>query len=141
MEITLEKLTEIVRNSWDDSPVTDNPALGSCIETALIVQDYFGGELLYADFSSELQEILGSICLCHCWNKLPNGEEVDLSIDQFPHEKRGLIPAGRVVNRQDFISDKENDLDPCSVRSKYIRLSNRVAQYLVRDPAQLGQPA
>lgn len=51
----------------------ENPSLGQCAVTALIVQDLFGGELRRALITG------GS----HYWNRLPSGEEVDLTFEQF----------------------------------------------------------
>lgn len=50
-----------------------NPALGQCAVTALIVQDEFGGELLKAAVDG----------VSHYWNRLPSGQEVDLTRHQF----------------------------------------------------------
>ena len=50
-----------------------NPALGQCAVTALVVQDFLGGELLGA--------LLGQVS--HYWNLLPSGGELDLTIAQF----------------------------------------------------------
>jgi hypothetical protein len=50
-----------------------NRAWGQCAVTALIVQDMFGGELL----RSKVENI------SHYWNRLPSGEEIDLTRQQF----------------------------------------------------------
>ncbi|HWY20742.1 MAG TPA: hypothetical protein VNX26_05935 [Candidatus Acidoferrum sp.] len=49
------------------------PSFGQCAVTALIVQDLFGGELRRSLIAG------GS----HYWNRLPSGEEIDLTSDQF----------------------------------------------------------
>lgn len=61
--------TSVVPDQW--SP--DNPAFGQCAVTALIVQDLFGGDLLRGHFAGGT----------HYWNRLPSGQEVDLTSDQF----------------------------------------------------------
>lgn len=58
-----------VDNQW--SP--DNPALGQCAVTALVVQDHFGGDLLRVVNES----------VSHYFNFLPNGDWVDLTRSQF----------------------------------------------------------
>lgn len=50
-----------------------NPARGQCAVTALIVQDVAGGGLLRALVNGE----------SHYWNLLPNGVEIDLTLQQF----------------------------------------------------------
>lgn len=49
----------------------ENPALGQCAITALVIQDFLGGEILYCKHYH------------HYWNRLPNGTEVDLTKEQF----------------------------------------------------------
>ncbi len=51
----------------------DNPALGQCAVTALIVQDRFGGILVRAENEG----------VSHYWNRLAGGIEVDLTRSQF----------------------------------------------------------
>ncbi len=51
----------------------DNRAWGQCAVTALVVQDRFGGVLLRTVNEGA----------SHYWNRLPNGDEVDLTRDQF----------------------------------------------------------
>lgn len=61
---------ETAQGDWDPN----NPATGQCAITALIVQDYFGGELL------RCKTKLGK---SHYWNRLPDGAELDLTESQF----------------------------------------------------------
>jgi hypothetical protein len=51
----------------------DNPSWGQCAITALVVQAMCGGEFL--------RSTVGGIS--HYWNRLPDGREVDLTIQQF----------------------------------------------------------
>jgi len=78
-----EKLAALrarLENAWSRSTSAEptvwtpsNPAWGQCAITALIVQEEFGGELL----RGQMRE--GS----HYWNRLPDGTEVDLTLQQF----------------------------------------------------------
>lgn len=77
----LEDLEKALEKSWSketcypelrDEWSPDNPALGQCAVTSLVVQDYFGGKLLYCKHQH------------HYWNKISSGEEVDFTRDQFP---------------------------------------------------------
>jgi len=85
LEVDLKLLELILQKSWSRETCypslqkkwsNDNPALGQCAITALIVQDYFGGELLYCKHFQ------------HYWNKLPDGKEVDLTKSQFPNNAK-----------------------------------------------------
>jgi hypothetical protein len=62
----------------------ENPALGQCAVTALVIQDELGGELLRA--------VVGEVS--HYWNRIPSGEEVDITRHQFspvPMELKGEV--------------------------------------------------
>ena len=61
--------TSVDEKAWS----ADNPAWGQCAVTSLVVQDRFGGCLLRARFNGTT----------HYWNRLPSGEEVDLTREQF----------------------------------------------------------
>ena len=95
-------LERALRASWsaetcDDVDVghwrPDNPARGQCGVTALVVQDHLGGELLLAEVSCAD----GSRQGVHYWNRLPSGEQVDLTRTQFDAGER--IGSPRVQRR------------------------------------------
>lgn len=77
-----QRLTEALRAAWSMETSLDpanwserNTAWGQCAITALIVQDYLGGDLLRGQLPNT----------SHYWNRLPNGEELDLTATQFDH--------------------------------------------------------
>lgn len=81
-------LERALRASWSErtcDPVDlpdwspENAARGQCGVTALVVQDHLGGELLVAD----VRHPDGSRQGIHYWNRLPGGEELDLTREQF----------------------------------------------------------
>lgn len=87
---TLAMIEQAIRESWalDTSDDPDewspaNPSRGQCDVTALVVNDYVGGELLGAAVFLDGVRIEG-----HMWNRLPNGLEVDLTREQF---RRGEV--------------------------------------------------
>lgn len=59
--------------SADDRWSPENPALGQCAVTALVVQDIYGGDLLRVVNEG----------VSHYFNRLPNGVELDLTRGQF----------------------------------------------------------
>ncbi|MFG3254023.1 hypothetical protein [Streptomyces sp. NPDC048172] len=99
----LDDIERAVRASWaadtcspDDmarEPWTvENPAWGHCDVTALVVHDFFGGELLCGEVFLD-----GEQHGYHWWNRLGSGVETDLTRDQF---RRGqTVTEGRVVAR------------------------------------------
>lgn len=75
---SLESLAAALRSAW--SAETANgvwssrvPSRGQCAVTALVIQDFLGGELL----RTEVDDV------SHYWNRLPDGSEVDLTRAQF----------------------------------------------------------
>jgi hypothetical protein len=80
--------TEAIRHSWtadtsDDPSIwsPENPARGQCAVTAMVVRDYLGGKLLIAPVLRD-----GERVEMHCWNVLPDGSQLDLTLDQFEYE-------------------------------------------------------
>lgn len=81
MFVDRDALQYALSTSWDketcyprckDNRTPENPALGQCAVTALIVQDYFGGELV------------NCLHTHHYRNRLPDGQEIDFTKQQFP---------------------------------------------------------
>jgi len=98
----LDDLARRLEGSWTRETSADPPhwsagnsAYGQCAVTALVVQDYFGGELLRARVDG----------ISHYWNRLPAGLEVDLTRKQFgsnPH-----VPTGELKSREFVLSFPE----------------------------------
>jgi|SRR6266550_1913191 len=113
-------LRDAIRQAWvretsaDPSGWTEaNPAWGQCAVTALIVQDFLGGELLRCEVNST----------SHYWNKLSSGDELDLTSHQFgPQFRPGrseLRSRGYVLGFADTVT-------------RYQRLSRSVRRMLRR---------
>lgn len=91
----------VVRGGWTPATPTrgpgrpgtpGNPSRGQCGTAALVLQDLLGGELLLPDVTED-----GADPSFHCWNRLPDGCEVDLTRQQFrPGERVG---PRRIVHR------------------------------------------
>jgi hypothetical protein len=117
MEIAL--LERIINESWDKNtcypPLSDewnaqNPALGQCAVTALVVQDYLGGELLYCRHNY------------HYWNRLPDKEEIDFTKEQFP--KGTIICLDEIRLREHILNSQAANESKTPVR--YFILKMRV---------------
>ncbi|MEU7254664.1 hypothetical protein AB0B21_02520 [Streptomyces rimosus] len=79
---------DLVRGGW----TSDNPSKGHCDITALVVHDFFGGELMVGEVHLD-----GDQQGHHWWNRFPSGIEVDLTREQF---RLGQVVAeGRAVQR------------------------------------------
>lgn len=119
LELTLQR-------AW--SPATsasptwsaERPSVGQCAVTALLVQDYFGGELLRGVVCGE----------SHYWNRLPDGSEVDLTAQQFSDYRLDAPPEVR---------DRAYVLSFPDTGNRY-RLLRAVVASLMRDAVAANSP-
>jgi hypothetical protein len=83
----LADVEQALRASWtmesSDDPdkwTPENPALGQCAVSALIIRALYGGDIVIATVLDRDGERTPD---GHAWNVLPSGEQVDFSFDQF----------------------------------------------------------
>ena len=87
MKINKDKFSKLVHSISSRDTSSDpkhwnknNPLWGHCAVVALLAQDYFDGDLIRGSLAEiETYAYLKS----HFWNKLPNGEEIDFTKDQY----------------------------------------------------------
>lgn len=90
----------------------DNPARDQCLVTALVVQDYLGGEILHA-----------TVCGCpHFYNRLDDGTEIDYTRSQF-EGKETFNSSPEVQDRARLLEHKP------TTKSRYKILKGRVDAY------------
>ncbi len=89
----------------------NNPALGQCAVTALLVQDYFGGDILYCSHND------------HFFNYVEGLGEVDLTKNQFSEET--TICRDEIKTRDEVMS--VNAMTP----ERYRLLKQRVEKSLL----------
>jgi N-acetylglutamate synthase-like GNAT family acetyltransferase len=82
---TLHDIEAAVRGAWGpdtsegpDEWEPENPALGQCTVTALLLRELLGGEILIAGVVRDGRRVER-----HAWNRLPSGIAVDLTREQF----------------------------------------------------------
>lgn len=126
MAYTLSQIEQALRGSWGaDTTCLDtkslmrwhqgNPAHGQCGPTALVVQDFLGGELLIAEVTGGDKEDE-----VHYWNRFVGGIDIDLTREQFgPHR---ILGDPRVVVRPPE--------GPRAYATEYARLKARVLSAL-----------
>lgn len=108
---------DAIAKSWDADTSSDskwsedNPALGQCAVTSLVIQDLYGGELLRGRVGDT----------SHYWNLLPNGQEVDLTRDQFDSFELEATPITR---------DRSYVLQFPDTDTRYQTLRQRVRSHL-----------
>jgi hypothetical protein len=116
--LTVAQLEAAIASAWTretsadpQSWTAENPAWGQCAVTALVVQDYFGGEIRRGEVGST----------SHYWNILPDGCEADLTRHQFPAGAEVVKVEGRT---RDYVLSH-----PDTVR-RYRRLARSVRRSL-----------
>jgi len=126
--VSLEVLQSAIRGSWcletcDPTDAADwaltNPSVGHCAVTALVVHDFFGGELLEAEVFFQN----GSRQGFHYWNRLA-GVEVDLTREQFKSQE--VVQEPQVVERLPGL--------PWQAEDQYRLFRERVNVALVKRP-------
>lgn len=90
----------------------DNPSLGQCAVTSLLVQDFCGGELLRTTIQG----------VSHYFNRLPDGTEIDLTRQQFGDNQELDVPAEP--------RDRDYVLSYGPTAERYARLRERVLDQL-----------
>lgn len=91
----------------------ENPAWGHCAVTALLVQEFFGGEIL--DNNETLK---------HFWNKIDN-KEIDLTESQFEGGKNPYKGQGRNRDRKNLLRGH--------TKQRYFLLRKRFSKQLKRS--------
>ena len=119
-ELEWYQLVEAIVKSWDQLTChpkvrskwsSDNPALGQDTVTALLIQDYCGGEILYCQRAH------------HYWNRIDN-QEIDL-VNHFLLESLTVCP-DKIT---DYCEIVENDIE---AEIRYRLLKQRVERKLQR---------
>ncbi len=122
-EVLILKLSDAFKLSWcketaypsDASKwTTENPSLGQCAVTSLIIQDELGGTIhKNAKFK-------------HYWNELPSGVIVDLTKEQF-NTNEEIISEGK-VSSEDFLNNER--AFEAKTKERYKVLKKRVKKNL-----------
>lgn len=100
-----------------------NPARGQCATTAVVVHDYYGGDLVRGEVHRG-----GTQVDFHWWNRLPDGCEIDLTRGQFSAQETVI---GRTVVPRPTGSTR--------LHREYVLLKRRVAENLAADSSSADQ--
>lgn len=121
--MSLIELRELLEACWDKDTtycVEDydyhDASWGQCAVTALVVQDYFGGDLRKGE------AFRGNYSTRHYWNLLPFGQDTDLTWRQFPIGTR--LRKVQSANRKQLLKNKW-------MVERYEKLKNKV-EHLIK---------
>ncbi len=126
MKVDLKSLDSTLQRSWSKETcypldqkdwTPENPAFGQCAITALIVQDYFDGELLYCKR------------YYHYWNRLPDNREIDLSHSQFP---QGVTRNIDEIRSREYVLESDSAKKAATLE-RYKILKQRVHNFLDQE--------
>lgn len=120
----LNRLEEILKLAWcRETSFTperwspENPAFGQCVPTALIVNDYLGGKIVWAEatYPDGTKE-------SHYFNEV-DGKQLDLTRCQFPEGT--AIPIG-IDRKKNFPTTRDYLLSSSAVKMRYDLLKSLV---------------
>ena len=124
----ISNLELALRNSWNRETSADpknwsekNPSFGQCAVTALVVQDYLGGDIV-----NSLVDLGNQKTESHYFN-LINGQEVDLTREQFPIGTH--VPPGQPKTK-DFKTTRDYVLSYEPTQKRYEILKDNVQKFL-----------
>lgn len=128
MKPSIEALVKALQNSWSADTCFDasewsaaNPALGQCVASSLVVQEYLGGEL-------QRYRVTGaSITDTHYCNVLADGTVLDTTASQYQQPMTFEVTP---IELKGFASVREKRLSEDETRSRYELLLSRVEQQL-----------
>ena len=132
LKIDRHILQEAIRSSWQRETSSDpeqwschNPAWGQCAVTALVLQDYFGGQIVWAE-----AVLPGGERISHYFNQGESVDEVfDWTLQQFPAGTN--IPVGR-AKAKEYPTTRDYVLSYASTRLRYSLLKAEVECKLSR---------
>lgn len=108
-------------SSWGDEWPSDNPARGQCVPSSLVVQDYYGGDLIRFAVRGE------GISENHYCNLLKGGTLLDTTRSQY---KIPVTLQVHPVTLAGYANVREKRLDDEETRMRYEVLKRRVAAIL-----------
>jgi len=119
--VEMRQLEAALALSWGEDTAHNRdwnplcPALNQCAITAMIVQDYFNGELMRCPTEKGDS---------HYWNRLEDGQQVGLTDSQFIFSGDKLLYEFPVIRTRNYLESNPDTL------ARYIILSRRVRTWL-----------
>lgn len=129
MALNINHLEQILEKCWSketsldsENWIPENPAWGQCAITACIVNDYFGGKVVWTSVNIAGEEI------SHYFKSI-NGEEIDLTRKQFPP---GTIVLPGIDKTKNFPTTRDYVLSYEKTAQRYALLKAKVDEQVAR---------
>lgn len=107
----------------------ENPARGQCVVSSLVVQDYFGGDIVrYAMSGDGIDET-------HYFNVLDDGTVIDTTRSQYKNKKIRMTEKPVDLAKNGFVSVRERCLADDETAYRYSLLKDRVVHLLKKSTA------
>lgn len=128
---TLQQLAHALRQAWSAETgyagegvwTKENPARGQCVTSSLVVQDYFGGDIVRYQVSGE------DIDETHYFNILHDGTIVDTTKSQYS-QQANMIEKPIDLKKNNFHTVRERCLADEETKCLYETLKTRVEDVL-----------
>lgn len=116
-EVQFEVLSRALSLAWDQDTASGIwypgvPSMNQCAVTALVVQDYLGGDLLRCPMTDGNS---------HYWNRAPNGIEIDLTIQQFLFTEAMPIKQETIVRYREYVLSYPDTLRRYEILRKRVK--------------------
>ncbi len=126
---TLQQLTHALRQAWSAETgyagegvwTKENPARGQCVTSSLVVQDYFGGDIVRYEVSGE------GIRENHYFNLLDDGTIIDTTGSQYAGS---VTMKPKPIILKDHTTVRERCLSDDETHELYLILKTRVKSSL-----------
>lgn len=124
--IEKEKLYDAIKHCWAKETCHPEytpkwspnlPSFGQCAMVSLLIQEIYGGKIVFDRTNS------------HVWNVLDNGDEIDLTRDQFT--KGEVIKQEGEITREDMLGNDSSR--KAKVKERYEIYRKKVLDYLGID--------
>ena len=131
-KLLLSDFTKALQESWsattsyesDENWWLENPARGQCVVSSLVVQDYFGGDIVrYAVTGDGVDET-------HYFNVLDGGTVLDTTRSQYKDKKVNMIEKPIDLAKNNFSSVRERCLADKETNYRYTLLQEKVKALL-----------
>lgn len=126
--LSLSHFINVLQESWsattsyesDENWSPENPARGQCVVSSLVVQDYFGGDIVrYAVTGEGIDET-------HYFNVLEDGTVLDTTRSQYKDKQVSMAEKPIDLKKNGFSSVRERCLADKETKYRYGILATRV---------------